>query len=74
MSHSLDIVKKNFSLLHRFLKSLHKLSNDSIKGVLKGLFDVQLTIKSISSSTSDLQKGHFFINTNIIIATSFNGL
>lgn len=53
-------VKKNFSLLHRFLKSLHKLSNDSLKGVLNGLFDVQLNIKSISYSTSDLQKGHFF--------------
>lgn len=65
--HSLDIVKKNSSLLHRFFKSLHKLSNDSIKGVLNGLFDVQLNIKSISSSTSDLQKGHFFSLTRILL-------
>lgn len=65
--HSLDIVKKNFSLLHRFLKPLNKLSNDSIKGVLNGLFDVQSNIKSISSFTSDLHKGHFFSLTRILL-------
>lgn len=65
--HSLDIVKKNFSLLHRFLKPLNKLSNDSIKGVLNGLFDVQSKYKINLIFYLRFAKRTFFSLTRILL-------
>lgn len=62
ISHSIDISHIDLSLLQRFLKLLRKQFKDYTKGFLNALFNVQLNIKYISSSTSDLQKAHFFIN------------
>lgn len=60
ISHSIDISHIDLSLLQRFLELLRKLFKDYTKGFLNALFNVQLNIKYITSSTSDLQKAHFF--------------
>lgn len=54
ISHSIDISHIDLSLLQ-----ISKIITKVIQG-LNALFNVQLNIKYISSSTSDLQKAHFF--------------
>lgn len=45
LSHSLDNSNINLSLLHKFLKLLHKLPKVAIKDFLNALFDEQSHVK-----------------------------